>query len=662
MIALPLLLAGFAASAGSTRAAEEAASYEARLLAELGGVAPAAVEDARAASEDYQAGRWKEALERYERVAVAAPGWSHALRRECAALRELGQREKALQLCRRANQLAPLPENALALAMTLLAGKPPAQAESAEARGLAAGAMGRRPEDFSLVAGVCSVALQSDDLALLESCSRRMGALVPDDRATLFYGTIAALSAGRLREATALLGRARAAGLDPELAGKLAQAIEAQRGPVDRYGLPGLKLAAVWAAGLALLLALGAVLSVATGAAAVRLARSGARSGAGNEGSSHLKRLYGAVLWACCVYYYLSIPIVLAGVLALGAAVFYGFMALGQIPVKLVIVLGLVAAMTVWAVLKSLWVSVVRGPAGADPGARLDPAAHPALTQAISAVAAKIGTRPVDTVFLTPGTDVAVFERGSMLRQLSGRSERCLILGVGVLEGMTQGQLKAILAHEYGHFVNRDTAGGGLALAVRRSLLEMGRTLAQGGAATWYNPAWWFVRGFYKLFLRISHGASRLQEILADRWAALAYGGRNFASGLRHVIAQSVRFDDHAERTLKEVIEGQRALVNLYRYAPAAPSGEGEKPIDAAIQAALEAEPSPYDSHPRPKDRIAWVQGIDAPRGLDDEQPAWALFADREALEKEMTDRIRAAVAANHGVSIPAEPPAAETA
>ena len=54
---------------------------------------------------------------------------------------------------------------------------------------------------------------------------------------------------------------------------------------------------------------------------------------------------------------------------------------------------------------------------------------------------------------------------------------------------MRQGELKAVLAHEYGHFANRDTAGGGFALAVRRAVLEMARTLAEGGAATWYNPA-----------------------------------------------------------------------------------------------------------------------------------------------------------------------------
>jgi len=46
--------------------------------------------------------------------------------------------------------------------------------------------------------------------------------------------------------------------------------------------------------------------------------------------------------------------------------------------------------------------------------------------------------------------------------------------------------------------------------------------------------------GFHPLFLRISQGASRLQEILADRRAADVYGGAAFATGLKHMVACSL--------------------------------------------------------------------------------------------------------------------------
>lgn len=80
----------------------------------------------------------------------------------------------------------------------------------------------------------------------------------------------------------------------------------------------------------------------------------------------------------------------------------------------------------------------------------------------------------------------------------------------------------------------------------------------------------------------------------------------------------------------------------------------------AALAQALGAEPSPYDSHPRPNDRIAWVGGLVAldPQPSDDES-AWDLFSDREAIERQMTDQVRASIERSHGVAIPVEPPAA---
>jgi Zn-dependent protease with chaperone function len=216
-----------------------------------------------------------------------------------------------------------------------------------------------------------------------------------------------------------------------------------------------------------------------------------------------------------------------------------------------------------------------------------------------------------------------------------------------------------VLAHEYGHFHNEDTAGGGFALAVRRSLFAMALSLAMGGAAHWYNPAWLFVSGFHKIFLRISQGASRLQEILADRWAAFAYGADAFTRGMRHVIARTVRFDAHVQSALGEVIEEQRPLRNLYRYRV-----KGKAPDEAelahAIDEAINAEPSPYDSHPSPAHRLALVAALPArvvETSPDDAREVWDLFSDRRELERQMTNRIREAVEKNHGVLIPAGKP-----
>jgi len=659
---LALLAATLLAASGEAPDPRVAA-FEAQVLAELGARAPAAVDDARAAAEAYRASRWQETLDGYARVLAAAPGFDHALRRQCRARLQLGDRAGALPLCRAALAAARTAPNQVALAKGLVwtRGQAPGKDEQREAVGLASAALaGDRTDDPSTAQEACQVALNAEAWTLLEACTGRLQALAPGDLATEYFSVFGALVKERFGEARRHLAAARAAGLPADAAADLERIVGVNEPAWSRWGPTALQAVGAWAGVLVLLLGAGALLSLATLRGARTMATDRAAGGGG--GARLLRQVYGVVLWLTCAVYYLSLPVVVLLVVGAGYGLWLAFAAVGRIPVKLAVVAAIMVLVTLWAVLKSLWASLVRRQ-GEDPGLRLAPGEHPRFDAALAQAAARVRTRPVDAVFLTPGTDAAVYEQGGLARQLSGRTRRCLVLGVGLLDGMSQGQLKAVLAHEYGHFVNRDTAGGGLALAVRRSVLQMARSLAEGGAATWYNPAWLFVTNFHKLFLRVSQGASRLQEILADRWAALAYGGRNFAAGLSHVVARSIRFDRHANLALREVLDGGLGLRNLYQYAPATPLPEAE--VAAEVEKAMRDDPSPYDSHPRPADRIAWVGDVPSTFGadVDGSAPAWALFADREALERRLTDEVRANVAAAHGVRIPEEtPPPAEVA
>ncbi len=651
------------AAGAPTLTERQSAEFEHRILSELAAVAPAAVPDARAAGEAYRAGRLQEAFDGYARVLANAPRFAHALRRQCTARLELGDREGARPLCRAALDASPAPENRLALARALATSPGPqgdvTSIERGEALRLARSALAEGAGDVGTARVACDVAVRLHDASILTDCSARLDSLAPGELSTEYYGVLGALVREEYRAARRHLEAARAAGLDESVAKRFATIIDERQPAWSRWGFVALAGLGAWAAVLALLLAAGAVLSRITLGRARTLATD--RSPGAGRGAVGLRRIYAAVLWLTCAVYYVSLPLVALLVLALGVGVWLLFAEIGRIPIKLLLIVAATVLVSLWAVLKSLWATVVRAKES-DPGLRLDLAEHPRFRGALEEAATRVATRRVDTVFVTPGTDAAVYERGGLARQLAGRTERCLVLGVGLLDGMTQAQLKSVLAHEYGHFVNEDTAGGGFALAVRRSILRMAEALASGGAAAWYNPAWLFVTRFHNLFLRVSQGASRLQEILADRWAALAYGGKTFAAGLAHVVTRSVRFDKHADATLREVIEGELALQNLYRYVPAKPVEEHELAQEA--EKAMTAEPSPYDSHPRPVDRIAWVGDVACAHGADpdDGAPAWGLFSDREALERRLTDEVRANVAARHGVQIPAEAPAKEGA
>ncbi|MBI5542262.1 MAG: M48 family metalloprotease [Deltaproteobacteria bacterium] len=638
-----------ASSARGSVPSESPEQFETRVTSEL------AQQDAEAARAFAEANKaraaqdWAKASALYAEVTQRAPSFSHALRRRCGAQLALGERTRALSDCRKALEIEKSPENQLAVANALSSaagnGNRPSSTELDEAQQLVSAVVRSQPDDLDAREVQCQVALQQQRFSALGECSGQLVRQDPARASGHFFGVLVALQQGEFDEARACLARAKAAGLEPEMGANLERAIDENQPWTERY-LPRLGwLVLGWIVAMGLLIIAGWILSWMALRAASR--PPAAATGQAVGLSKTLRRLYAVVLWLGCAYYYVSVPLMLVAVVALGGGLIYAFFAIGRIPIKLVAIIGCLVLVTVWAVLKSLFVRSK----DVDPGRRLDLAQHPRLAAVLAEVAQKVGTPPVDQVFLTPTTDLAVFERGSMLKQLRGQRERCLILGAAVLEGMPVTAFKGILAHEYGHLSNRDTAGGGFALAVRRSLLTMARALAEGGAAAWYNPAWLFLNGFYRVFLRISHGASRLQEVLADRWAALCYGAAAFEAGLRHVIERSIRFDAHAQASLKEVIDGSRALVNLYRYVPSSPLDEQE--IERAIKAALDAAPSAYDSHPAPSARFAYVKAVPSPASGEEPGTAWELLEDHEALEREMTDQIRSNVAENTGIVIP---------
>lgn len=246
-------------------------------------------------------------------------------------------------------------------------------------------------------------------------------------------------------------------------------------------------------------------------------------------------------------------------------------------------------------------------------------------------------TRPIEAIFITPGAEIAVMERGGSWQKLHGKGNRCLILGLAALPGLKMTAFKSILAHEYGHFSNRDTAGGNLANQTNRSMYQMALTLAENGLTSWYNPAWWFLRGFNAVFLRVTLGASRLQEILADRIAVLSFGVKSFITGLTHVIRQDLSFQVQLSQAWEKNADTFIHSKNLYALPPI-DSDVQKQEIETKLSEILNRPSSTYDSHPAPCERFKLVEKLDC-EDVEEEDLAEVirLLSDAEELQGEMT-------------------------
>ena len=158
--------------------------------------------------------------------------------------------------------------------------------------------------------------------------------------------------------------------------------------------------------------------------------------------------------------------------------------------------------------------------------------------------------------------------------------------------------------------------------------------MALSGTATFYNIAFQFLRFYHFLFRRITHGASRLQEILADRVAVHRYGADAFREGLTHVIRRDIEFNHVAEKELKAAYGSKRDLQNLYEIAV---QDEGiQKDLEQQFNEYVARPTTEDDTHPSAADRFKLISRIKSKETAPIDGMVWDLFKDKAALTGEM--------------------------
>ena len=622
-------------------------ALEQAILDRLGKIDPSAVplfDQATLAMDRGDASDLAAARSGFEKVLALAPDFPEALRRLSYVELELGEVDAAVEHARRAYTVDTSPYNASAVARALLIADK--DADAPEALRMAQEAVAGFPDDIEVNWSLLFAGLANDKIAVVREADRTLLESAPDLAYPHYIAGLLAADDEQWEKAEQELLRARDLGMPADdvqgiideynIAGQARTARFARQGlRAFAYGVAG------WLAGMALLFLLGLLLSALTLAAVKRPPRGETfRIGAGER---IVRSLYAAIIGLTSAYFYLSLP-VLAVIVIIGAGgIIWLMLRAGRVNLYLLALVGLTGFYTVAAIVWSLFTRL----RDAEPGRLLPRSEAPRLWALAEEIAVRVSTRPVDAVYVTPGVEVAVTERGGVLRKLRGQGQRCLIVGLGALPGMTQAEFSAVLAHEYGHFSNRDTAGGNLAHQVRASIHHMAYRLATRGLARWYNPAWLFVNGFNRVFLRVTLGASRLQEILADRYAATAFGVRNFVDGLTRIVRLDLAFTSQVNREVKLALSAGRELQNLYTLPPVEVP-EDRAALDKQLNEIMSRPTSPYDSHPAVSERIRLLQPLQDRYDADGEQaPVWDLFDNLDLLQGEMTSLVQKNVAAH---------------
>lgn len=276
------------------------------------------------------------------------------------------------------------------------------------------------------------------------------------------------------------------------------------------------------------------------------------------------------------------------------------------------------------------------------PGVQVDSGDQPRLMEVVDEIASETQQQPPEETYVTLEPNAAVTQVGGGLR---GHGRRVLIVGLPFARILTAGELRAVLAHEFGHYAGGDTRIGQWVYrtraAIERTIVGLHDEDSWGMRAV-QRPFIWYGNAF----LRITNAISRRQEFAADAWAVQVGGAAAHASALRKVHRLAPAFDAFWGQEVVPALEvGAQPPVGAgYEQFLSVPAIS--EACDKQLAADLEqAKSDPYSSHPTLPERLAAIGDVSAaPR--EDGPPALELFDRPEELERRVLERLAEAAGA----------------
>lgn len=239
-----------------------------------------------------------------------------------------------------------------------------------------------------------------------------------------------------------------------------------------------------------------------------------------------------------------------------------------------------------------------RGRPDAAPGVALSEAAQTRLWTVIRESAELASTRCVDEVRLVAEANAAVTDSTTWLGLRPGR--RRLYLGVPLVLGLDEAQLRSVLAHEFGHYSGKHTV---LSPITFRGAESLRRILERLGSR---HVIGWLFSAYARLYFAVAHAVNRRQELEADELSARAVGPEVAASALLRVRELALLWDRYVALFAPLGRDaGQRPSQLLVGFADYLADAQVRTWIDEVLVSFDEPKPSTYDTHPPFAQRVA---------------------------------------------------------
>ena len=294
---------------------------------------------------------------------------------------------------------------------------------------------------------------------------------------------------------------------------------------------------------------------------------------------------------------------------------------------------------------------------------------QPELYAFLHQLADEIGAPKPHRVFLTSEVNAAVFYDLSLLN-LIFPSKKNLIIGLGLVNVLTLTELKAVLAHEFGHFAQNSMMVGRWVYVAQQIIAHMVSvrdwldSVVRFISSIDLRIAWigwilslilWSLRSLmdtlFKIVIIAERALSREMEFNADLVAVSVTGSDALVNALYKLqaadqawrTAMSVAgqaagnkeiIDDLFQAQSETITEMSRILDDAHYGQPQAPTGA--KADHRVFENEIARPPQMWSTHPPSSDREANAKSVyvDA---VNDDRSAWLLFTEPETLRRRLS-------------------------
>jgi Zn-dependent protease with chaperone function len=360
--------------------------------------------------------------------------------------------------------------------------------------------------------------------------------------------------------------------------------------------------------------------------------------------------------------FYLSLAICFGWIAYLN----FQYMATGGTELSHMVIAGASSLLTIFMI-KSLF-SIRKH--GYPSGIEVTHGDEPKLFDFLHQLADEIGAPKPHKVFITAEVNAAVFYDLSLLNMIFP-SRKNLIIGLGLVNVLNLGELKAVLAHEFGHFAQGSMMLGRWVYISQQIIAHM------VASRDWLDSiirflsrvdiriAWigwilalviWSIRSLMDTLFRIvviaERALSREMEFNADLVAVSVTGSDALVNALHKLQAADDAWqttldivNSEAERGkfINDLFSAQRKalgaighILNDKDYGEVPETVDGNSSEHRVFSQEMARPPQMWSTHPANRDREDNAKQLYIPSDID-QRPAWVIFSDHESLREKIS-------------------------